>query len=66
MCTVVIKEQLYVEPGAVIRVRPNCSDVDARRWGMSNPGGVGALPSIIILPGASIHAVGTPSFPSSS
>ena len=27
MCTVVIKEQLYVEPGAVIRVRPNCSDV---------------------------------------
>ena len=63
MCTVVIKEQLYVEPGAVIRVRPNCSDVDARRWGMSNPGGVGALPSIIILPGASIHAVGTPELP---
>ena len=65
MCTVVIKPpgMLYVEPGAVIRVRPNCADVDARPWGMSNPVGDGALPSIIILPNARIHAVGTPQLP---
>ena len=66
MCTVVIKEQLYVEPGAVIRVRPNCSDVDARRWGMSNPGGVGALPSIIILLAVQIPPPSLPHSPSSS
>mmetsp|Transcript_14154 Transcript_14154/g.34042 ORF Transcript_14154/g.34042 Transcript_14154/m.34042 type:complete len:921 (-) Transcript_14154:224-2986(-) len=54
---------LSIEEGTVIQVRPNCTSHEAVLWGVDNCGGANALPSIIIMPGAQLMAVGHPERP---
>ena len=57
---------LSIEEGTVIVVRPTCNSSEAVLWGVDKCGGAGALPSIIIMPGAQLHAVGTMAWPHTS
>jgi hypothetical protein len=53
VCTVVIRPGawLTIQPGTTIRVRGDCDSHEAMLWGLTNAGGAGAKPSIIIMPG---------------
>lgn len=62
VCTVVIKPGAYlaITPGATISFRSDCDAEDAKLWGLTNPGGVNvSKPSIVVMKGAKLYAVGT-------